>query len=71
MKRVELWALWRTSDNTPLQPVDENPGCDDVGMLVYRSRSAAEQAAEHQSRVWGAGDIYPKRLGEVELSQSL
>lgn len=38
---------------TPIVPYDCNPGSDDDGLLVYRSKAAAEHSATHQTDVYG------------------
>lgn len=48
------WTLiW--SSGEPVPPLDENTH-DDQGFIVYRSREAAEAAAQHQNELWGQAE---------------
>jgi hypothetical protein len=60
----ELWTIVHRASGKPVVPYDTNPGSDDEGMLVYRSRKAAELAAEHQSDMYDL-DCEARRLDKV------
>lgn len=47
-KRWEPWTIVHKGGWEPVVPADCNPGSQDEGMLVYRSREAAQKAADHQ-----------------------
>ena len=52
--RREYWVVCDDEFGEPILPVDCNPGCEgDEGMLVYRSKEAADSSANHQSGMYG------------------
>lgn len=57
MATKAFWTVVWNTDGRPVPPLDSNPGSDDEGMLVYRTRKAAQLAAEHQSNSYGDGAI--------------
>lgn len=64
---IELWTIVFCDTGDPVPPFDCNPEHHDEGMLVYRSREAAEAAAVHQAKSYdGLEDIYAKRIGSAE-----
>jgi hypothetical protein len=60
----ELWTIVKRTSGDPVVPLDCNPSSDDQGMLVYRSRVAAESAAEYQSDMYDV-DCEARRLDKV------
>lgn len=55
MSEQSCWTLVWTSGE-PVPPLDENTGHEDQGFMVYRSREAAEAAAEHQNELYMGSD---------------
>ncbi len=52
-KKSQWWTVVWSPSMTPIVPYDENPGSDDEGLLVYRSKTAAEHSANHQQKMYG------------------
>lgn len=52
-KKSQWWTVVWSPSMTPIVPYDCNPGSDDDGLLVYRSKAAAEHSATHQTDVYG------------------
>jgi hypothetical protein len=54
MPKINLDSLFVVTGKCrrPIHPVDENPGNEDQGMMVYFSREAAEKAAEYQNDMY-------------------
>ena len=48
----DLWTVIDHATRIPVVPFDCNPESEDEGFLVYRSKRAAELAAEHQSELY-------------------
>jgi hypothetical protein len=68
MQLSDLWTVVMRATGMPVLPVDCNPESDDEGMLVYRSRRAADTAAEHQSDMYGL-DCEARRLDKVTTGE--
>jgi hypothetical protein len=66
MTLKDLWTVIDHATRRPVVPVDCNPQSDDEGFLVYRSRTAAELAAEHQSDLYDL-DCQACRLDLAEI----
>lgn len=49
----KLYVLVWDDFGTEVVPFDCNPSHKDQGMLVYRSKEAADMAAEHQTDLYG------------------
>jgi hypothetical protein len=67
-----LWTIVHTDrlsprKGKPVIPFDCNPGSSDEGMLVYRSKDAAANAARHQRDTYGLA-CRPRRLTETDLT---
>jgi hypothetical protein len=53
MKIEELFTIILPGrEKIPVVPFDCNPGHDDEGMMVYRSRKAAVFSAKHQNGLY-------------------
>jgi hypothetical protein len=67
-KTKKFWVLVWDDGKTivPIVPEDENPGDDDQGMIVYRTKDAAENAAQHQQDFWSL-DVKAKAIPLSEL----
>jgi hypothetical protein len=48
----DFWTVIDHATRVPVVPSDCNPGSSDEGFIVYRSKRAAELAAEHQSELY-------------------
>lgn len=57
MATKAFWTVVWNTDGRPVSPLDRNPGSPDEGMLVYRTRKAAQLAAKHQTDSYGDGAI--------------
>lgn len=51
--KKEWWTVVWMPSNRPIVPYDANPKSDDEGLLVYRTKKAAELAADHQFEMYG------------------
>lgn len=52
-KKSDWWTVVWSPSMTPIVPYDSNPGSADEGLLVYRSKTAAEHSANHQQEMYG------------------
>lgn len=50
----------------PILPFDCNPDSDDQGMLVYRSKDAAQAAADYQTDWYDLDNVRPLPLHALE-----
>ena len=62
MKR-KYWTVVLRGTKQTILPVDNNPGGDDGGMLVYRDKESAEAAADYQF------DMYSIECGVCPLGK--
>jgi hypothetical protein len=55
-KTPKWWTVVWKQNMEPIVPFDSNPASDDEGLLVYRSKVAAEHAAIHQQEMYSDGE---------------
>lgn len=61
----DLWCVVRDDNGKPIPPFDDSCHPTDDGMLVYRSKEAAECSAEHQA------DLYEIPCHAVPLNEAI